>query len=577
MMFSGLLRRQVFLSLVLLSFACSGSTVCVAQLPAETDIDRYVKKPDDSFRWKIVRQQKALIGKLVVVDMVSQTWRSKDEVNRTEWQHWVTLAIPNKPASDIGLLLISGGANGGEPPTEPSKEVQLIAAATNSVVAELKMVPNQPLIFHGDGVPRKEDDLIGYTWDQFLKTGESDWLARNAMVKSAVRAMDTMTEVTAEVAEGHKLDKFVVTGASKRGWTTWLTGAIDDRVVAIVPIVIDVLNTDESMRHHFGAYGFWAPAIGNYVQHHIMERLDHPRLQQLYELVDPYYYRHRLTKPKLILNAAGDQFFLPDSSQFYWDDLQGEKLVRYVANTDHSMKGSDAVETLVSYYKMILQDKPRPEVSWEVVGDELVVTSSVEPSGAKLWTAVNPEARDFRTETLGKKYSSEPIEPQGDGKYHVSLQEPVEGWRAHFVELTFGVEGEFPLKVTSGVKVVPDVLPYADKSPAEPPSVTLKCRFDTPDRASEVLTEAKELMATELGVDDLKTKQVAQTIYLNWVPSDYGTQAKKALGWFEQQKPMQLNVQLESGRGITTTPVSPASVASKSDSEAGQRAAVGSR
>lgn len=37
------------------------------------------------------------------------------------------------------------------------------------------------------------------------------------------------------------LKNFVVGGASKRGWTTWTTAAVDDRVVAIVPVVIDLL------------------------------------------------------------------------------------------------------------------------------------------------------------------------------------------------------------------------------------------------------------------------------------------------------------------------------------------------
>jgi len=69
-----------------------------------------------------------------------------------------------------------------------------------------------------------------------------------------------------------------------------LTGAVDPRVCGIIPIVIDVVNTEPSMLHHFAAYGFWAPSVGNYVQHGIMERLDHPRIRELYDLVDPYSY-----------------------------------------------------------------------------------------------------------------------------------------------------------------------------------------------------------------------------------------------------------------------------------------------
>ena len=222
-------------------------------LPRRTALDDYIEKPDDSYSWKIASTKTADGMKTVVVDMVSQTWRTKKDVNRTEWRHWLTVSIPEKATSDIGLLFIGGGYNGKGPRSNARAEA--IAKATGTVVAQLGMVPNQTLIFHNDGKERTEDDLIGYTWDQFLKTGDPTWPARNPMVKSAVRAMDTMTALLAsEDGGGHRLDRFVVAGGSKRGWTTWLTGAVDDRVVAIIPIVIDVLNTDVSMMHHFAAY-----------------------------------------------------------------------------------------------------------------------------------------------------------------------------------------------------------------------------------------------------------------------------------------------------------------------------------
>lgn len=546
-----LMRLLSFTAFTLLLFL--GSSIR-AQLPEETAIDRYVQKPDAAYRWEIVRSESAGNAKVVVVDMVSQRWLSEKEVDRPEWQHWLTLVVPKEIKSNVGLLMIGGGKNGGAPPEKASTEVMQIALATGTVVAELKMVPNQPLVFHGDGVPRSEDDLIAYTWDQFLKTGESDWLARNAMIKSAVRAMDTMTAATGEVADGHVVDQFVVAGASKRGWTTWLTGAMDKRVVGIIPIVIDVLNTNESMRHHFAAYGYWAPAIGNYVQHHIMERLDHPRLMEAYQLIDPYYYRHRLTMPKLVLNAAGDQFFLPDSSQFYWDALQGEKNLRYVPNTDHGMGGSDAVETLVAFYSMIVRGQPRPEFSWERgENGTVVVRPSTPPQEVRLWQATNPDARDFRVETLGKKYTSQVLTAGADGSYTATVADSEKGWTAFFVELTFDSGGLFPLKLTTNVWVTPDTLPYSDKSPALTPSITLRCELYSEEDAQSLIKEARELFSDKLSITDVISEVEGTVCYFNWVPKEFGGEIDLLRDWIKTKNCKKVNMQLEAGRAITRT------------------------
>lgn len=438
-------------------------------LPDRTALDDYMAKPDPSYQWKVVDTKSGEKGSYQIVEFTSQTWRTAEEVDRTQWTHTLVITYPKKVRFDTALLMIGGGRNSSGPHKGPSDSSMEIAEATGSVVAELRMVPNQPLEFHKDGKMRTEDDLIAYTWEMYLKTGDPSWPARNAMIKSAIRAMDTVTAVMATPeAGGQRIDKFVVAGASKRGWTTWLTGALDKRVVAIIPIVIDVLNVNVSMKHHFAAYGFWAPAVDDYVSHRIMARMHEPRLEELYHLVDPYYYRHRLTMPKFILNASGDQFFLPDSSQFYYNELEGEKYLRYVANTDHSLKESDAVKSIAAFYSRILTGTPRPRFSWTFEGnDEIRIHAEDKPMSVQLWQATNPKARDFRLENVGKIYTSSKLKSDGNGGYVARVSAPPEGWTAFYCELTFKEKGTLPLKVTTGVRVVPDTLPHEDKDPAE--------------------------------------------------------------------------------------------------------------
>ncbi|MSU85061.1 MAG: hypothetical protein EXS21_08135, partial [Pedosphaera sp.] len=237
----------------------------------ETALDRYVVQPDASFAWKVATTTNLGRCQVTVIDLTSQTWLTTNEVNRTLWKHWLTVARPKDLAHKTALLVIAGGANReGELP-KPSAELTRIAEATRSVVVELKMIPNQALIFHRDGKERVEDDLIAYTWDQFLRTGDSRWPARLPMTKSVVRAMDAVSAFTATPAGGAQaVETYVVAGGSKRGWTTWTTAAVDKRVVALCPIVIDMLNIEPSFKHHFQAYGNYAPAVGNYVEQGIM-------------------------------------------------------------------------------------------------------------------------------------------------------------------------------------------------------------------------------------------------------------------------------------------------------------------
>ncbi len=430
----------------------------------ETALDRYITAKDDSYEWKIVSKIEGPAETSYVIDLTSQTWLRSDEVNRNVWQHWLSVVVPKAATSDTALVFIGGGSNGGDPPKTAPGQIKQIALATNSVAAELGMVPNQPLIFHNDGVPRGEDDLIGYTWDQYLKTGDERWPARLPMVKSVVRAMDTIEALADQEDSMPAIDKFVVAGGSKRGWTTWMTAAVDKRVVAIAPIVIDVLNANVSMKHHYSAYGFWAPAIGDYVKHKITHRRSEPRYANLLQLVDPYAYRDRFTMPKCLINATGDQFFLPDSSQFYFDELPDEKHLCYVPNGEHSLGGTNALDTLVAFHDSIINDRPRPEFSWSFPDDNTIrVTPTTKPKRVLLWQAHNPKTRDFRVDTIGRGYRSQELKPLADGSYEAKVETPEEGWTAFLVQLEYNVGAPTLMRLTTPVQVVPKTLPFADK------------------------------------------------------------------------------------------------------------------
>lgn len=437
---------------------------------ARTALDRYVQAPDTNYSFRVASAIKGAGCTTYQIDLISQSWLTTNEVNRPLWQHWLTLVRPDKVSSTTGLLFIGGGSNRTNLPVKAEANLMLIATSTETVVAELRNVPNQPLLFAGETKGRSEDSLIAYTWDKFLRTGDERWPARLPMTKAAVRALDTITAFCAGDAGGKlPVNKFFVAGGSKRGWTTWTTAAVDNRVIAIAPIVIDLLNIQPSFHHHFEVYGFYAPAVGDYTRAKIMDWNGTAEYRALMKIEEPYEYRQRLTLPKFIINASGDQFFVPDSAQFYFHDLPGVKHLRYVPNTDHSLKGSDAWMTLLACYTSVVKGTKVPQFSWTLEDDGSIrVQSQDKPTAAKLWQATNPNARDFRLDAIGAAWQSTDLKDEGGGVYIAKVVKPAKGWTAFFAELTYASGTATPFKFTTQVRVVPDVKPFTYQPPRPP-------------------------------------------------------------------------------------------------------------
>ncbi len=459
--------RSAF-SLLLLAMAPAAQA-----LAQETALDRYVAKPDPVYGWKLIHTIPGQGYQGYVLELTSQTWRTEAEVDRPVWKHWLTVVKPDRVATNKALLFIGGGSNNNPAPKAVSERTAAIAVDTDSVVAELGMVPNQPLFFSDSKTKaRNEDDLIAYTRVKHFTTKDDFWLVRLAMVKSGVHAMDAVQAFLASDAGGKiKVDQFVVSGGSKRGWTTWLVGAVDKRVIAIAPTVIDALNSEMITRHHFEAYGFFSPALNDYVNHGLFpHKIGTPEYQAVLKIEDAHHYRHRerLKIPKFLINASGDQFFLPDNSRFYFDDLQGEKYLRYVPNAKHNLAGSDARESLTAFYQAVLDGKARPRFSWKKDSDgAFVVTVKDKPKEVNLWQATNPNARDFRVDTVGNAYTKTTLTEQKSSVYVGRVEKPAKGFTAYFVELVYESGGKYPFKFTTNVGIAPDVLPFNFKDAAK--------------------------------------------------------------------------------------------------------------
>ena len=168
----------IYCGLLTATVGCPGSSH-----GQETALDRYVAAPDPSYHYNLINTVAGDGYTGYVLEMTSQKWRTPEEVDRPIWTHWLTIVRPEHSVTSTSLLLVSGGSNE-KPPPQLNPILTQLALTTNSVISELRMVPNQPLVFTGDGAKRTEDAITAYSWQKFLTTGDETWPVRLPMTKS---------------------------------------------------------------------------------------------------------------------------------------------------------------------------------------------------------------------------------------------------------------------------------------------------------------------------------------------------------------------------------------------------------
>jgi PhoPQ-activated pathogenicity-related protein len=403
---------------------------------ARADLDEYVAKKDGAFAWSTAESKEAPGGGRVSrLKLTSQAWQGRP------WEHQLTVCEPaGAKATDAMLLFITGGSNDGRERPGDAATGLALARACGARCAVLAQVPNQPLM--GD---RHEDDLIAETFVRYLETKDETLPLLFPMVKSAVRAMDAL-QAWADQA-GRPVGRFVVSGASKRGWTTWLTAAADKRVVAIAPMVIPTLNMRAQNKHQLEVWGKYSEQIRDYTERGLTEKIDTPEGTKLWHMIDPYSYRDRLALPKLLINGTNDRYWTLDSLNLFWDDLKGPKWVVYLPNAGHGLDQHRdyAIHGVGALFRHAISGRSLPTPSWSSAEEAGTLSLRVKPpEGQSPWVEfwyARSDSRDFRE---ARWDSLSPVRPLAGGDRAVvtgTVDRSERGYVALFGDLTFDVDG----------------------------------------------------------------------------------------------------------------------------------------
>jgi len=422
------------LSLIILLYFAAAIVLAAPRKPItpETALQAYLHNSDKSFKWEVQDKKKGDGVTLYRLQYTSQIWRG------ITWKHEMFIMVPDILKYNDALLFITGGHNDNTVPSTHKWDEDLVTslsgvAKTNmTIVALVWQVPNQPL--YGD---LTEDALISYTLHQYLGDHDFTWPLLFPMTKSAIRGMDVVQQFSKKEIK-RKVNQFVVSGASKRGWTTWLTGANDKRVKAIGPMVIDVLNMPVNIDYQKVVWGDYSIEIEDYVKLGIAQQLGTPGGNDLTKMIDPYSYRKTLTMPKMIFMGTNDPYWPADAVKNYIDSIPGDNHICYTPNAAHDLGDKKkAFATLSAFLGTTVTNGKYPICDYTVSESNGIITLKIKTTpdllvDAILWSADSKD-QDFRDETWVDKS----LNAANKAEIKVDIKYPESGFRAFYVDLKY--------------------------------------------------------------------------------------------------------------------------------------------
>jgi len=461
----------------------------------QTALDEYVHRDDGAFQWTVLRSYRFETERVSVyiLNMTSQFWMTPSFSSRHQWWHFMGVAVPDVITRDFAYMHITGGNNndGAQPPAADDELVTLvktISSISGYFSAFIKQVPNQGVVFANDPsqTSRSEDAFIAWTWKTFLETHQDtpEVIARMPFTKAAKRGLDAIREFILSFLPGHVIDQFSIGGESKRGWTSWSLAATDRRVISVTPIVMSLLNMNDTLQAHYRNLGGWTFVFDDYYAVNLTQHFHDDKVTNwvngLWNYEDMFRYEERLRLiPKLMVAATGDEFFIPTDTYTWWDQMGGQKWIMMNPNVGHSLgnRGDLATETITAWLMLLLEDTlpSVPQLTWQRTitatgGGHIRLNIDSVPDSITAWVAhtwKNETKKDFRMAAGSPPsehsvpWTETPVTTIDTLTYEVEVAQDLPGFGGIFIEtLWTSLVPGLTLRLTTEVQVTPDTYPF---------------------------------------------------------------------------------------------------------------------
>lgn len=163
-------------------------------------------------------------------------------------------------------------------------------------------------------------------------------------------------------------DGWLVTGVSKRGWTSYMVGSAKCdscvKIAGIAPLCPIVPSLISELHHQYQAYGGFSFAFQDYMDAEIIKQIDTDIAASGLAIVDPLTYMDRLKDvPKSILLSSNDEFMMMEWSNIWYDKFEGETHLTILPNAEHVLATNlpGALSTVTSFIKSIASGKKSHE------------------------------------------------------------------------------------------------------------------------------------------------------------------------------------------------------------------------